>query len=121
MLATERLITIALLVSCSGALAAQTQTPAPTPPVAQPAVPAAPPQQPAPSGGGQAPPATPTILQPASSRGPMGDSEVGASILLLDRVQTLLDKAVEEQSGKVTIDPAVSLTMRAEPRQVRMT
>jgi outer membrane biosynthesis protein TonB len=117
---------------------AQSQTPAqPQPPAqAQPATTAqpTPPAQPQPATTAQ--PMTPaqptpqgsTPPTPGSTPTPVGttgtssvaDTAHGTEILLLDRVQKVLDKAIEDaKGGQITIDRGLLDEMRAEVTQVR--
>jgi hypothetical protein len=95
--------------------------PAPTPGAVMPPS-GSPAAVPAPSGTPQTvPTVAPGQSQPQGSRTPLGDSEHGAAILLLDRVQKLLDKAADEQTEKVSMDRGLIDEMRAEITQVKMT
>jgi hypothetical protein len=112
---------------------AQPQTPA-QPAVSQPPAPVgAPPQMPTASqssspasGAAPANPQIPSI--PAAHATPVGsaqpsiaDSERGSAVLLLDRIQRVLDDAVDGMSDQVKIDRGLIDEMRAELTQVKMT
>jgi hypothetical protein len=64
---------------------------------------------------------SPGQSQPQGSTAPIGDSDRGAALLLLDRVQKVLDKAADEQTEKVSIDRGLVDEMRAEITHVKMT
>lgn len=126
-----------------------TVPPQPTPPMpAQPAAPTAPSPQPSPAPSPQpvipspqtpgvpaqtpaVAPQTPAVAtapgvpagQPEvrGSAGPLADSDRGTAVLLLDRIQRVLDKAADEQHGEVTLDRGLIDEMRAELVQVKMT
>ncbi|MGH9143303.1 MAG: hypothetical protein ACRD2I_19385 [Vicinamibacterales bacterium] len=63
-------------------------------------------------------------VQPApagSTPAPIADSARGTAVLLLDRVQKVLDDAVEGKAERVSIDRGLLDEMRAEVTQVKMT
>jgi hypothetical protein len=66
------------------------------------------PAQPGPSA--SAPPGTPA---------PLSDSDLGSSILLLERVQKVLDQAVDGKAGQMSIDRSLLDEVRAEITQVK--
>lgn len=112
-------ITFAPLLSAQTLAQPATSSPAPTAPAnaAQP-----PPQPPAvapivPAPGITAPTATP---QPPESRS-MADTEFGTAIVLLERVQKVLDDAANDKTGNVTLDRGVLDELRAEVTQARLT
>jgi hypothetical protein len=100
-----------LAVVCSAApMLAQTQAPAPAPTLA-----VAPAQTPA---------ATPPIQTPPAAVMPQAmEPDHTSAIALLDRIQKVLDAAVDEQRAKgptVSIDRGLVDELRAEVTQVRM-
>jgi hypothetical protein len=84
----------------------QTQTPIGVPVAGSPQTPAT----------GSAVPMTSAPPQPSS---PAADTDHGTAIVLLDRIQKLLDSAVTK-SGQVTLDRGLVDEMRAEVTQVKM-
>jgi hypothetical protein len=62
-----------------------------------------------------------TSGSPAGNTGTtsIADSQHGTSILLLDRVQKILDKAVDGKGAEVTIDRGLLDEVRAELAQVK--
>jgi hypothetical protein len=103
-----------LAVVCSATpLFAQAQTPMPVQPptIAQPT---------------PTPVAMPTTTspQPPSAQAPATDTDHGTVIALLDRIQKVLDTAVDDQKakgGSVSIDRGLIDEMRAEVTQVKVT
>jgi hypothetical protein len=70
--------------------------------------------------GPQAPTAGPTAPGAATPT-PMADTDLGMAIILLDRVQKVLDQAVSGKAGQMTIDRSLLDEARAEVTQVRLT
>ena len=68
-----------------------------------------------------APTVSPAQPQTDGSTAPSADTDHGTAMLLLDRIQKVLDKAADEQTGEVNIDRGLVDEMRAELVQVRMT
>jgi hypothetical protein len=108
-------------------LSAQTQTPAQPPtqtqtqtqaPAQSPATPAPPTQMPA-----TVTPVPASQPQPVGTTGTtsISDTEQGTAILLLDRVQKLLDEAADgkNKDGNITLDRGVLDELRAELSQAR--
>jgi hypothetical protein len=135
------LLAAAVVAACSATpLLAQTQPAAPaqppstapaappsppqTPGVVQPPLPLAAPQSPAGapvSASPQIPPAMPAAQAPTLSP-PVSDSERGTAVLLLERIQQVLDKAVAGKSDEeVTLDRGLLDEIRAEVAQVKQT
>lgn len=120
---------IVAIVGWATPLPAQTQPAAPPqpavtqptpqiPPDAQPQTPAAmaqPPARPA------VPPATVAPLQSPTVTAPLSESPHGTAILLLDRIQQVLDKAVDGKSEQISLDRGLLDEVRAEITQVKLT
>jgi hypothetical protein len=133
------LLTAAVVAACSATpLLAQTQPAVPAqsppavtqptpmiPPEAQPQTPAlAQPPAGAPvSASPQMPPAMPAAQSPTlAPQSPVSDSERGTAVLLLERIQQVLDKAVAGKSEEeVTLDRGLIDEIRAEVAQVKLT
>jgi hypothetical protein len=133
------LLTAAVIAACSATpLLAQTQPAVPAqsppavtqptpmiPPEAQPQTPAlAQPPAGAPvSASPQMPPAMPAAQSPTlAPQSPVSDSERGTAVLLLERIQQVLDKAVAGKSEEeVTLDRGLIDEIRAEVAQVKLT
>ena len=102
----------AFAIVCSATtLIAQTPAPVAAPPMTQPTTPT------------QAPVAAPAMTAP-SAQSPAGDTDHGTAIVLLDRIQKVLDTAVDEKKSKdgpISIDRGLIDEMRAEVTQVKMT
>jgi hypothetical protein len=91
-------------------------SPTQTPTVAQPQPPAAGPQP------SQMPTAVPTgQTAPAATKPPIADSDRSTAVLLLDRIQRVLDGAVDGKSEQISIDRSLLDELRAEVTQVKMT
>ena len=142
MLKMKFLLAAAVVAACSAApLLAQAQPAAPaqqpstapaappsppqTPGVVQPPLPLAAPPQPPPgapvSASPQMPPAMPAAQAPTLAS-PVSDSERGTAVLLLERIQQVLDKAVAGKSDEeVTLDRGLLDEIRAEVAQVKQT
>lgn len=70
----------------------------------------------------QAPAAAPSSPAPvAPARAGLSDSERGSAVQLLDRIQAVLDKAVDGKGDQVSLDRGLLDEIRAEVTQVRMT
>lgn len=139
MLKIKLLLTAAVVAACSATpLLAQTQPAVPAqsppavtqptpmiPPEAQPQTPAlAQPPAGAPvSASPQMPPAMPAAQSPTlAPQSPVSDSERGTAVLLLERIQQVLDKAVAGKSEEeVTLDRGLIDEIRAEVAQVKLT
>ena len=139
MLKIKLLLTAAVVAACSATpLLAQTQPAPPAqpppavtqptpmiPPEAQPQTPAlAQPPAGAPvSASPQMPPAMPAAQSPTlAPPSPVSDSERGTAVLLLERIQQVLDKAVAGKSEEeVTLDRGLVDEIRAEVAQVKQT
>jgi hypothetical protein len=133
------LLIAAVVAACSATpLLAQTQPAAPAqpppavtqptptiPPEAQPQTPAlAQPPAGAPvAASPQMPPAMPAAQSPTlAPQSPVSDSERGTAVLLLERIQQVLDKAVAGKSEEeVTLDRGLIDEIRAEVAQVKLT
>jgi hypothetical protein len=102
----------------------QTQTPASAPtPTVTPAPAATPTTTPA-TATSQMPSSNPSPQTPAtggSTSAPLVDSPHGTAIALLDRVQTVLDKAVDGKGDQISLDRGLVDEMRAELTQVKLT
>jgi hypothetical protein len=70
----------------------------------------------------QSPAAAPACPpQTSSSPGPIAESDSGTAILLIDRMQRVLDKAIEGMHDEVTLEHGIVDEMRAELAQVKLT
>ena len=102
----------ALAFACSAtSLYAQTPAPVAAPPMTQPTTP------------GQAPVAAPAMTAP-SAQSPVGDTDHSTAIAMLDRIQKVLDGAVDDhklKDGAISIDRGLIDEMRAEVTQVKLT
>jgi len=58
---------------------------------------------------------------PAGTNPPIADSDRSTAVLLLDRIQRVLDGAVDGKSEEVRIDRSLLDELRAEVTQVKMT
>jgi hypothetical protein len=69
------------------------------------------------------PPAMPAAQSPTlAPQSPVSDSERGTAVLLLERIQQVLDKAVAGKSEEeVTLDRGLIDEIRAEVAQVKLT
>jgi glucose/arabinose dehydrogenase len=127
---------LALCVAAPAFAQTQTQTQTPAPTSAQPQTPTQtqPPTTAQPQAPTQTQPATtaqPMTPQPATQvstptpvgttgTSPVADKDHGTEILLLDRVQKVLDKAADDAKGSaVTIDRGLLDELRAEVTQVK--
>ena len=63
-------------------------------------------------------PATATKQQPPTTS--VADTEYGTEILLLERIQKVLDEAADGQTGSVKMDRGMLDELRAEVTQVRL-
>jgi hypothetical protein len=61
------------------------------------------------------------VTPPLPPPSPISDSERGTAVLLLDRIQQVLDKAVDGKSEDVTLDRGLLDEIRAEVAQVKLT
>ena len=110
-------------------LLAQTQPAAPAQPpaVTQPTMPAPASQPQSPTGtpvsaSPQMPSAAPAPqAAPLAPPSPVSDSERSNAVILLDRIQQVLDKAVDGKTGEVTLDRGLLDEIRAEVTQVKLT
>ena len=71
----------------------------------------------------QTPVAAPAMTAPPA-QSPAGDTDHGTAIVLLDRIQKVLDTAVDEKKSKdgpISIDRGLIDEMRAEVTQVKLT
>jgi hypothetical protein len=102
----------ALAIACTATtLIAQTPTPVPAPATTQPMTQT------------QTPVTAPAMTAP-SAQSSAGDTDHGTAIVLLDRIQKVLDTAVDEKKSKdgpISIDRGLIDEMRAELTQVKMT
>jgi hypothetical protein len=57
----------------------------------------------------------------APARPGISDSERGAAVQLLDRIQAVLDKAVDGKGDQVSLDRGLLDEIRAEVTQVKIT
>jgi hypothetical protein len=107
---TIKLVPAALLVAVCSAASLQAQIPAPAPAQTPAVAPA------------QAPAAAPAVQPPpAATPSPM-DSDHANELALLDRIQKVLDTAVDEQRAKptITIDRGLVDELRANVTQIRL-
>ena len=68
-------------------------------------------------------PSTPSVMPtppPGTTTPSIADMEHGTSIILLDRIQKVLDEAVTGKSGQVSIDRSMLDEIRAEITQVKL-
>ena len=113
-------VTTAFAIPLSAQTHAQPQAPSTVPPPpssasGQPPPPAAgAPSTPAPDAGV---PATATQQPPTPS---VADTEYGTEILLLERIQKVLDEAADGQTGSVKVERGTLDELRAEVTQVRL-
>jgi hypothetical protein len=117
-LAVTTTFAIPLSVQTQAQPQAPSQVPAPTSTASgQPAMPptAATPSVPAPDVNV---PATATQQQPPTTS--VADTEYGTEILLLERIQKVLDDAADGQTGAVKMDRGMLDELRAEVAQVRL-
>jgi hypothetical protein len=115
-------VAVAAASTFSLPLSAQTQAQPATPPASTaPTVAGQPPSQP-PAATPIVPPSTasaPATAVPTASRS-LADTEFGTAIVLLERVQKVLDDAAGK-TGNVTLDRGVLDELRAEVTQARLT
>lgn len=102
----------ALAIACTATtLVAQTPAPVSAPATTQPMTQT------------QTPVTTPPMTAPPA-QSPAGDTDHGTAIVLLDRIQKVLDTAVDEKKSKdgpISIDRGLIDEIRAEVTQVKMT
>jgi hypothetical protein len=100
---------------------AQPQTPTGAPPPTQPPAAVTPTPTPAAPVGttGTMSPATPSTGATSTGTTSIADTEHGTAILLLERVQKVLDDAAAGKTGDVTIERGLLDELRAEVSQVR--
>ena len=68
------------------------------------------------------PAATPVAqTPPLAPPSPVSDSERSTAVQLLDRIQQVLDKAVDGKTEEVTLDRGLLDEIRAEVTQVKLT
>ena len=97
------------------------QTPATVMPT--PTTPQTPTPTPVPAAGAPQTPSTPSVMPtppPGTTTPSIADTEHGTSIILLDRIQKVLDEAVTGKSGQVSIDRSMLDEIRAEITQVKL-
>ena len=58
---------------------------------------------------------------PAATNPPIADSDRSTAVLLLDRIQRVLDDAVDGKTEQVSLDRGLLDELRAEVTQVKMT
>ena len=88
-----------------------------------PTTPQTPTPAPVPAAGAPQTPSTPSVMPtppPGTTTPSIADTEHGTSIILLDRIQKVLDEAVTGKSGQVSIDRSMLDEIRAEITQVKL-
>jgi len=61
------------------------------------------------------------MVQSGASEAPTPDSDHVSTILLLDRIQKVLDQAVDGKAGQMSIDRSLLDEVRAEVTQIKLT